>query len=115
MKSRPIGMMLKKEGAVGDSITDLRQAFLDLAKGRYDGLICYRFQAKYDLEQLGLTDQLQADELSLEPREYCYASHDSLLIMAINDELRKMEAEGIIDAVYGQDVVASFGVSEIPV
>lgn len=115
MKSRPIGMMLKKEGAVGDSITDLRQAFLDLAKGRYNGLICYRFQAKYDLEQLGLTDQLQADELSLEPREYCYASHDSLLIMAINDELRKMEAEGIIDAVYGQDVVASFGVSEIPV
>ena len=81
MKSRPIGLMLKKEGAVDDSITDLRQAFLDLAKGRYDGLICYRFQAKYDLEQLGLTDQLQADELSLEPREYCYASHDSLLIM----------------------------------
>ncbi len=115
MKSRPIGTMLKEEGAVDDSITDLRQAFVDLSKGQYDGLICYRFQAKYNLEQLGLTDQLQADELSLEPREYCYASHDSLLINAINDELRKMEAEGIIDAVYGQDVVASFGVSEIPV
>lgn len=115
MKSRPIGLMLKEEGAVDDSITDLRQAFVDLSKGQYDGLICYRFQAKYNLEQLGLSDQLQADELSLEPREYCYASHDSLLIMAINDELRQMEAEGVIDEIYGQDVVASFGVSEIPV
>ncbi len=115
MKSRPIGMMLKEEGAVDDSITDLRQAFVDLSKGQYDGLICYRFQAKYNLEQLGLSDQLQADELSLEPREYCYASHDSLLINAINDELRKMEEEGVVDEIYGQDVVASFGVSEIPV
>lgn len=115
MKSRPIGLMLKEEGAVDDSITDLRQAFVDLSKGQYDGLICYRFQAKYNLEQLGLSDQLQADELSLEPREYCYASHDSLLIMAINDELRKMEEEGVVDEIYGQDVVASFGVSEIPV
>ncbi len=115
MKSRPIGLMLKEEGAVDDSITDLRQAFVDLAKGQYDGLICYRFQAKYNLEQLGLSDQLQADELSLEPREYCYASHDSLLINAINDELRKMEEEGVVDEIYGQDVVASFGVSEIPV
>ena len=115
MKSRPIGLMLKEEGAVDDSITDLRQAFVDLSKGQYDGLICYRFQAKYNLEQLGLSDQLQADELSLEPREYCYASHDSLLINAINDELRKMEEEGVVDEIYGQDVVASFGVSEIPV
>lgn len=115
MKSRPIGLMLKEEGANDVSITDLSRAFVDLAKGEYDGVICYRFQAKYNLEQLGLEGQLQADELSLEPREYCYASHDSLLIMAINDELRQMEAEGVIDEIYGQDVVASFGVSEIPV
>lgn len=115
MKSRPIGLMLKEEGANDVSITDLSQAFVDLAKGEYDGVICYRFQVKYNLEQLGLEGQLQADELSLEPREYCYASHDSLLIMAINDELRQMEAEGVIDEIYGQDVVASFGVSEIPV
>ena len=115
MKSRPIGLMLKEEGANDVSITNLDSAFCDLVKGEYDGVICYRFQAKYNLEQLGLDGQLQADELSLEPREYCYASHDSLLIMAINDELRQMEDEGIIDEIYGQDVVASFGVSEIPV
>lgn len=115
MKSRPIGLMLKEEGADDVSITDLDSAFYDLAKGNYDGVICYRFQAKYSLEQLGLGGQLQADELSLEPREYCYASHDSLLIAAINDELRRMETEGVIDEIYGQDVVSTFGAISIPV
>jgi len=115
MKSRPIGLMLKEEGADDISITNLDSAFYDLAKGNYDGVICYRFQAKYSLEQLGLGGQLQADELSLEPREYCYASHDSLLIAAINDELRRMETEGVIDEIYGQDVVSTFGAISIPV
>ena len=115
MKSRPIGLMLKEEGADDVSITDLDSAFYDLAKGNYDGVICYRFQAKYSLEQLGLGGQLQADELSLEPREYCYASHDSLLIAAINDELRRMETVGVLDEIYGQDVVSTFGAISIPV
>ena len=115
MKSRPIGLMLKEEGADDVSITDLDSAFCDLAEGRYDGVICYRFQAKYSLKRLGLVEQMQTDELSLEPREYCYASHDSLLIAAINDELRRMETEGVIDEIYGQDVVSSFGVIKIPV
>ena len=114
MKSRPIGLMLKKEGAIGDSITDLSEAFIDLAKGKFDGLICYRFQAKYNIEQLRLGDYLQTDELSLEPREYCYASHDKRLIDAINTELRKMEEEGIIDEVYGQEVAERFGTIKIP-
>ena len=114
MKSRPIGLMLKKEGAMGDSITDLSEAFIDLAKGKFDGLICYRFQAKYNIEQLRLGDYLQTDELSLEPREYCYASHDKRLIDAINTELRKMEEEGIIDEVYGQEVAERFGTIKIP-
>lgn len=114
MKSRPIGLMLKKEGAIGDSITDLGEAFIDLAKGKFDGLICYRFQAKYNIEQLRLSDYLQTDELSLEPREYCYASHDKRLIEAINTELKKMEEEGIIDEVYGQNVAERFGAIKIP-
>jgi signal transduction histidine kinase len=115
MKSRPIGIMLQEAGAVDERITDLGQAFIDLAAGQYDGLICYRFQAKYNIEHLGLGEQLQADELSLEPREYCYASVHQELIDSINVELRRMEAEGIIDEVYGQDVVQAFGVSRIPV
>ena len=115
MKSRPIGIMLQEAGAVDERITDLGQAFIDLAAGQYDGLICYRFQAKYNIEQLGLGEQLQADELSLEPREYCYASVHQELIDSINVELRRMEAEGIIDEVYGQEVVQAFGVSRIPV
>ena len=115
MKSRPIGLMLKEAGAVDQRITDLEQAFVDLAAGRYDGLICYRFQAKYHMEQLGLSGVLQTDELSLEPREYCYASAHKELIDSINVELRRMEVEGIIDEVYGQDVVSTFGVSQIPV
>jgi len=114
MKSRPIGLMLKDENALGYPITDLGKAFVDLANGKYDGVICYRFQAKYNIGQLRLENQLQTDELSLEPREYCYASHDKRLIDAINVELRKMEAEGVIDEVYGQEVAEHFGTIKIP-
>jgi len=114
MKSRPIGLMLKDEEADGYPITDLNEAIIDLANGKYDGVICYRFQAKYHVGLLHLSDQLKADDLSLEPREYCYASHDKRLIDAINAELKKMEAEGIVDEIYGQEVAEHFGDIKIP-
>lgn len=114
MKSRPIGLMLKDEEADGYPITDLNEAIVDLANGKYDGVICYRFQAKYNVGLLHLSDQLKADDLSLEPREYCYASHDKRLIDAINAELKKMEAEGIVDEIYGQEVAERFGDIKIP-
>ena len=114
MKSRPIGLMLKDEEADGYPITDLNEAIVDLANGKYDGVICYRFQAKYHVGLLHLSDQLKADDLSLEPREYCYASHDKRLIDAINAELKKMEAEGIVDEIYGQEVAERFGDIKIP-
>ena len=115
MKSRPIGLMLKDEEADGYPITDLNEAIVDLANGKYDGVICYRFQAKYHVGLLHLSDQLKADDLSLEPREYCYASHDKRLIDAINAELKKMEAEGIVDEIYGQEVAERFGDIKIPI
>lgn len=114
MKSRPIGLMLKDEEADGYPITDLNEAIVDLANGKYDGVICYRFQAKYHVGLLHLSDQLKADDLSLEPREYCYASHDKRLIDAINAELKKMEDEGIVDEIYGQEVAERFGDIKIP-
>ena len=114
MKSRPIGLMLKDEEADGYPITDLNEALADLANGKYEGVICYRFQAKYHVGLLHLSDQLKADDLSLEPREYCYASHDKRLIDAINAELKKMEAEGIVDEIYGQEVAERFGDIKIP-
>ncbi len=115
MKSRPIGLMLKDAGAYGVPITDLEEAFIELSQGKYDGLICYRFQAAYNIEQLKLLEPLATEELSLEPREYCYASHDPRLIKAINNELKRMEVEGLIDEVYGDDVLTQFGVIKIPV
>ena len=115
MKSRPIGLMLKDAGADDHSITDLDSAVVALAKGEYDGVICYRFQAAYHIGVHHLGDQLETDELSLEPREYCYASYNPKLIEAINAELRKMEDEGIIDEVYGQEVMSQFGSIVIPV
>ena len=115
MKSRPIGLMLKDAGVVDFPITDLEEGFADLAKGEYDGLICYRFQAAYNIEQLNLERELAADELTLEPREYCYASYNKELIDSVNVELQRMEQEGIVDAVYGQKVVSTFGAIRIPV
>ena len=114
MKSRPIGLMLKDEGAEDVPITDLSVAFTDLAKGDYDGVICYRFQARYNIGQLHMEDQLQAEDLSLEPREYCYASANKQLIDAVNAELKRMDAEGLIEEVYGDKVVSTFGSIRIP-
>ena len=114
MKSRPIGLMLTDAGAKDVRITDLGEAFEELAGGKYDGLICYRFQATHYINLLHLEEQLQTEELSLEPREYCYASHDKRLIEAINAELRKTETESIIDEVYGDNVLTQFGVIKIP-
>lgn len=114
MKSRPIGLMLKDAKAKDVPITDLSEAFEELSKGKYDGVICYRFQANYYVEQLHLERKLSADELSLEPREYCYASYNPKLIEAINTELRKMEEEGIVDEVYTQAIVSQFGTIKIP-
>ena len=114
MKSRPIGLMLKEANAIDARITDLGVAIKELAEGKYDGVVCYRFQAQHYINQFHLTDKLQTEELSLEPREYCYASHDAKLIEAINAELRFMEDEGIIDEVYGDNVLTQFGVIKIP-
>lgn len=114
MKSRPVGLMLKDGGAIDYPITDLSDAFKHLAEGEYDGLICYRFQARYNITQQHLEKVLKADELSLEPREYCYASYKKELIDAVNAEIKRMEAEGIIDEVYGQEVVSQFDNIEIP-
>ena len=114
MKSRPIGLMLKDAEAKDVAITDLSEAIKQLADGKYDGVICYRFQAQYNMGILHLENKLQAEELSLEPREYCYASHDPRLINAINDELKRMDEEGIIDEIYGDNVLTQFGVIKIP-
>ncbi|MBR1687390.1 MAG: transporter substrate-binding domain-containing protein [Prevotella sp.] len=114
MKSRPVGEMLSAEGAEKVSVSDLGDAFADLAAGKYDGLIAYRFQAIHFIVEHHLDHLLQADELSLEPREYCYASHDKRLIDAINAELDKMEADGIVNEVYGKEVISQFGAIHIP-
>ena len=114
MKSRPIGLMLREAKANDVPITELSEAIEELANGKYDGVICYRFQANYYLEHLNLERKLTADELSLEPREYCYASYNPKLIEAINAELRFMEEEGIIDDVYTQAIVSQFDTIRIP-
>ncbi len=114
MKSRPVGIMLREGGATDYPVTDLDSAFVALVKGQYDGVICYRFQADYHINLHNLNRQLKADELSLEPREYCYASHNKELIAAINEELKKMEEDGTIDAIYGGEVMSEFYHFHIP-
>ena len=51
--------------------------------------------AKYKL------NNLDTEDLTLTPREYCYVSHDKKLIDAINAELDKMVDEGVVEEVYG--------------
>lgn len=112
MLSRPIKDTLQKANANPVLITDLTTAFKDLSDGQYDALICFRYQAHYLIKQLKL-DNLTSADLALIPREYCYVSNNKKLIDAIDQALDKMEAEGIIDDVYG-DIKTTFGGFRIP-
>jgi len=113
MSSRPIIDTLSKGGAKIHVITDLKKAIIDLSQGRYDGIICFRYQTRYLTEQNGITN-LDAEDLTLMPREYCYVSHDRALIDAINAELDEMEHEGIIEDCYG-NIKTTFGGLKIPI
>ena len=112
MASRPITDTLTKAGAVLHVIRDLPMALKDLSAGRYDAVICYRYQAKYHIHHLKLTN-LKAEDLTLTPREYCYVRVHEDLIRAIDKELLKMEREGVIDEIYG-DYISKLGNFKIP-
>ena len=99
MKSRPVGELLGSENAIKFSVTNLEEAMFDLVKGKYDAVICYRYQAKYLINRHHFHNLL-TDDISLPPREYCYVSHSKALINIIDSELLKMEREGITDEVY---------------
>jgi len=113
MKSRPISQMLEQEQAVGTFVTDLTSTVIDLSNGKYDAVICFRYQARYIISHYGLQN-LIAEDLSLQPREYCYVSPSKQLIDTINEELKKMEKEGIIDDIYGNEIKSQFGAIVIP-
>lgn len=100
MQSRPVVDTLKKSGAKIVVVYDLTKAMKDLSAGEYDAVICYRYQAKYMIEKYKL-DNLNTEDLTLTPREYCYVSPNKQLIDAINAELDKMEEEGLMEEVYG--------------
>ena len=100
MQSRPVVDTLKKSGAKIVTVYDLTKAMKDLAAGDYDAVICYRYQAKYMISKYKLNN-LDTEDLTLTPREYCYVSHDKKLIDAINAELDKMVDEGVVEEVYG--------------
>jgi len=104
LNSRPIGEMMAREGGISVRVYDLDEAINDLAKGKYDAVICYRYQAKYLIDHYHL-EQLQSEDISMQPREYCYVSHNQDLIDDISREIALMEAEGIIDEIYGSDIV----------
>ena len=112
MASRPITDTLTNAGAVLHVVRDLPKALRNLSEGRYDAVICFRYQAKYHIHEQELTN-LKAEDLTLTPREYCYVSVDRDLIRAIDRELEKMEAEGIIDEIYG-DYISKLGSFEMP-
>ena len=112
MASRPINDTLVNVGAKPVLIMDLTRALHELSEGKYDALICFRYQARYLIDKNGL-DNLTSTDMALMPREYCYVSHDKRLIDAINVELDKMEEEGVIEEVYG-NIKTNFDGKRIP-
>ena len=112
MASRPITDTLTKAGAKLHVILDLPKALKELSSGRYDAVICFRYQAKYIIHEQKLTN-LIAEDLTLTPREYCYVSTHKDLIRAIDKELLMMEKEGVIDEIYG-GYISKLGSFKIP-
>ena len=112
MASRPITDTLTKVGARLNVVTDLPLAMRELNSGRYDAVICFRYQAKYLIPTYGLTN-LTTYDLTLTPREYCYVSRNKQLIDSINVYLEQMEADGVMREVYG-NVTSQFDTFEIP-
>ncbi len=112
MQSRPVTDTLTRAGAKLHVVRDLPQAISELSKGKYDAVICFRYQARYHINHMGITN-LTAKDLTLTPREYCYVSKNRELIRVIDQELVRMEKDDIIDDIYG-DYIASLGYHEIP-
>ena len=112
MTSRPVRDTLTKAGAILHQVKDLKMAVNELAHGQYDGVICFRYQANFLLNMYG-RGNLEAEDLTLMPREYCYVSHDKHLIDTINVVLGQLEEEGVIEDVYG-GVKTTLGTLHIP-
>ena len=112
MASRPITDTLTKAGAILHVVRDLPKALKDLSGGKYDAVICFRYQAKYHIHHQGLHN-LMTEDLTLTPREYCYVSVNENLIRAIDRELIKMDKEGVIDEIYG-DYISKLGSFKMP-
>ena len=112
MESRPVRDTLSKAGAKTIIVKDLKMAVNELTHGQYDAVICFRYQANFLINAYGYGD-LEAEDLTLMAREYCYVSHDKQLIDTINVVLAELEKEGVIEEVYG-GVKSSFGGLRIP-
>ncbi len=112
MSSRPVTDTLTKAGAILHVVRDLPKALKELNGGKYDAVLCFRYQAKYHIHHQKL-ENLTAEDLTLTPREYCYVSIHSDLIEAINRELTKMEKEGVIDEIYGE-YISKLGSFKLP-
>lgn len=112
MASRPVRDTLQKIGAKLVIVDDLTKAMKDLSAGKYDAVVCYRYQAKFLIAKHNLQNLVQED-LTLTPREYCYVSNNKKLIAAIDKELDKMDDDGLIDEVYG-NVASTFNGVIIP-
>ena len=107
MASRPVRDTLQKIGARLVIVDDLTKAMKELSAGKYDAVVCYRYQAKYLIGKYKLQN-LEQEDLTLTPREYCYASSNKKLIDAIDKE-----DEGLMDEVYGH-VASTFNGIIIP-
>ena len=103
LNSRHISELVEREGGTCVKVNDLDQSFRELANGRYDAIICYRYQAKYFIDHYNL-EGLAREEISLQPREYCYVGHNKELIDAISLEIAKMDSEGVVDKIYGSEI-----------
>lgn len=104
LDSRPLGELMEREGGIAVRVYDLNDAFKNLADGKYDAIICYRYQANYFIDNF-YADKLRAEDISMQPREYCYVSHNQELIEAISREIAMMDYEGIVDDIYGKDIM----------
>ena len=79
--------------------TGIKEALIDLSKGKYDAMVCESEAAEYNLKKLNL-DNLEIGDINIAPRELCFTGNDGKLLMQMDETIYQMKKDGSYDKIY---------------
>lgn len=77
----------------------IKDALINLSKGKYDAMICESEAAEYYLEKLHLNN-LKIGDINIAPRELCFTGNDEKMLMQMDETIYHMKKDGSYDKIY---------------